>query len=87
MEIMNLLQKKKGEYITNDLQLLIVIPKSSKNLLNSKLVKFMDNEKLGLYHMFPLKYKIHTYLKTHLWECFPELPKINIELMKKILNK
>ena len=79
--------EKKGEYITNDLQLLIVIPKSSKNLLNYKLVKFMDNENLGLYHMFPLKYKIHTYLKTHLWECFPELPKINIELMKIILDK
>ena len=47
----------------------------------------MDNENLGLYHMFPLKYKIHTYLKTHLWECFPELPKINIELMKIILDK
>lgn len=79
--------EKKGEYITNELQLLIVIPKTSKNLLNFRLQKFMDDKKLGLYHMFPLKYKIHTYLKTHLWECFPELPKINIELMKNILNK
>lgn len=77
---------KKGDYITNELQLLIVIPKTSKNLLNSKLQKFMEDKKLGLYHMFPSKYKIHTYLKTHLWECFPELPKINIELMKKQLK-
>ena len=46
----------------------------------------MEDKSLGLYHMFPLKYKIHTYLKTHLWECFPELPKINIELMKNILK-
>ena len=78
--------QKNGEYITNELQLLIVIPKTSKNLLNDKLQKIMEDKKLGLYHMFPLKYKIHTYLKTHLWECFPELPKINIELMKKILK-
>ena len=35
--------------------------------------------------MFPTKFKIHTYLKTHLWECYPELPKINIELIKKII--
>ena len=75
--------EKMGEYITNELQLLIVIPKTSKNLLNEKLQKIMEDKTLGLYHMFPLKYKIHTYLKTHLWECFPELPKINIELMKK----
>ena len=78
--------EKMGEYITNELQLLIVIPKTSKNLLNEKLQKIMEDKTLGLYHMFPLKYKIHTYLKTHLWECFPELPKINIELMKKILK-
>lgn len=78
--------EKMGEYITNELQLLIVIPKISKNLLNEKLQKIMEDKTLGLYHMFPLKYKIHTYLKTHLWECFPELPKINIELMKKILK-
>jgi 5'-3' exonuclease len=78
--------EKMGEYITNELQLLIVIPKTSKNLLNNKLQKIMEDKTLGLYHMFPLKYKIHTYLKTHLWECFPELPKINIELMKNILK-
>lgn len=78
--------EKKGEYITNELQLLIVIPKTSKNLLNNKLQKIMEDKTIGLYHMFPSKYKIHTYLKTHLWECFPELPKINIELMKNILK-
>lgn len=78
--------KKMGEFITNELQLLIVIPKTSKNLLNNRLQKIMEDKTIGLYHMFPLKYKIHTYLKTHLWECFPELPKINIELMKNILK-
>jgi len=78
--------EKMGEFITNELQLLIVIPKTSKNLLNDRLQKIMEDKSIGLYHMFPLKYKIHTYLKTHLWECFPELPKINIELMRNILK-
>ena len=36
--------------------------------------------------MFPIKYNIHTFLKNHLWECCPELPKININYMKLILN-
>ena len=44
-----------------------------------------NNKSNEITHTLP-KYKIHTYLKTHLWECFPELPKINIELMKNILK-
>jgi 5'-3' exonuclease len=77
--------EKKGSFISNEIQLLIVIPKSSKKLLSEKLINLMENKNSGLYHMFPTNYKIHTYLKTHLWECFPELPKINIELIKKII--
>jgi 5'-3' exonuclease len=74
-----------GNYLDNDIQLLIVLPKSSNNLLNNKLKKYTEDINLGLYHMFPSKFHIHTYLKTHLWECYPELPKININLIKNIL--
>lgn len=75
-----------GEFISNEAQLLIVLPKSSNNLLNNSIKKYTEDINLGLYHMFPIKYKIHTYLKNHLWECYPELPKININYINKILN-
>ena len=72
-------------FITNNIQLLIVLPKTSNQLLPENIKKYTTDKDLGLYHMFPTKFKIHTYLKTHLWECYPELPKINIDLIKKII--
>jgi 5'-3' exonuclease len=76
----------KGTFISNEAQLLIVLPKSSNNLLKNSIKKYTNDINLGLYHMFPNKFIIHTYLKNHLWECCPELPKININYINSILN-
>lgn len=65
--------------ISSDIQLMIVMPKESKKLINKKYVKFMEDHTLGMYHYYPTTYKIHTYLKRHLWECEPVLPTINID--------
>ena len=40
----------------------------------------------GLFHMYPVKYKIQTFLKTHLWECCPILPLININYIKRVIE-
>ena len=56
------------------------------SLLKKKLKLYTENENKGLLHLFPRKYNIDTFLKTHLWECYPNLPKINIEHIKNILN-
>lgn len=74
---------KVGDYVSCYIQLLIVLPKTSKHLLNDRYKKYMDDINYGLYHMYPDKYIIQTFLKTHLWECNPVLPTINI---KYILN-
>ena len=58
---------------------------TGNNHLNNKLKKYNEDMNVGLYHMFPSNFHSHTYLKTHLWECYPELPKINIDLIKNIL--
>jgi len=75
-----------GSFISNEAQLLIVLPKSSNNLLKNSIKKYTTDINLGLYHLFPNKFKTHTYLKNHLWECCPELPKININYINSILN-
>ena len=67
-------------------QLLIVLPIESKNLMNVDYHKYIDNIKYGLKHLYPIEYKINTYLKTHLWECSPKLPIINIYYIKKIIS-
>lgn len=77
---------KKGSYIASYIQLLIVLPKESKALLKREHQKYMDDIYAGLYHMYPAKYKIQTFLKTHLWECSPILPVINLKYIERIVN-
>jgi len=73
------------EFTTN-MQLMIVLPIESKHLLLEKYQKMMDNQIMGLYHLYPRSYNIHTYLKTHLWECTPVLPTINIDHIRKHIS-
>lgn len=73
-------------YICPNIQLLIVLPRESSSLLKPKYKKYMENVYSGLYHMYPKKYKITTFLKTHLWECCPNLPLININYIKRVLE-
>lgn len=77
----------KGTFISNNMQLLIILPKQSKDLLEDNYKKYMEDIKYGLYHLYPDTYKINTFLKTHLWECSLYLPTINIDYITKILSK
>lgn len=71
--------------LTSVMQLMIVLPHESKHLIDTRYQKFMEDTKYGLYHLYPKSYPIRTYLKTHLWECAPYLPIINIEYIKTIM--
>ena len=75
--------KDKHVPLTTNIQLMIVLPYESKHLIDSRYQKFMEDTKYGLYHLYPKSYNIRTYLKTHLWECAPCLPTINIEHIRK----
>ena len=78
---------KNGTFVNSTIQLLIVLPKESSHLLSDKNKKYMHDVSEGLYHMYPEKYKIQTFLKTHLWECSPILPNINLKYILKIVNE
>ena len=80
-----IMQKNLQELSTN-LQLMIVLPVESKHLLESKYQQMMEDSKYGISHLYPKEYKIHTYLKTHLWESAPILPIINIEFLRNHIN-
>lgn len=75
-----------GTFVSSSIQLLIVLPKESKELLQPNNRKYMEDIKMGLLHLYPKSYKISTFLKTHLWECCPNLPVININNIIKIVN-
>lgn len=78
--------KTNENYIEPFIQLLIVLPIESNKLLNNKYRNYMTDKYNGLYHMYPSNYEIQTFLKTHLWECAPILPLININYIKKIIS-
>jgi len=66
--------------IQNYIQLLIVLPRESKTLLEEKYQKYF-NDNSCLYHLYPKQYKIQTFLKKHLWECEPILPIVNLKFI------
>ena len=77
---------KNNNFIEPAVQLLIVLPRESINLHSNKYKSFITDKYNGLYHMYPVNYDIQTFLKTHLWECAPILPLININYIKKIIS-
>jgi 5'-3' exoribonuclease 2 len=75
-----------NNFVPSYIQLLIVLPKYSVKLLSKKHQRYMLDIYSGLFHMFPIKYNIQTFLKTQLWECSPILPLINIDYIRKVLE-
>ena len=77
--------KSIGSYLNPEMQLLIILPKDSIQLISDKYKKYMLDISEGLYHLYPSQYKIQTFLKIHLWDCTPVLPNININKIKEII--
>lgn len=69
-----------------DLQLLMVLPPASQELVRPELRKIMTDVGLGCTHMYPVAFKIGTYLKTFLWECHPKLPPVEAEKLRALVN-
>jgi len=65
--------------------LLAMMPKSSIDLLPKKFQKFMKNDSPLAYY-YPDNFKEYMVLKRYSWECVPLLPKINVTLLRKIIN-
>jgi 5'-3' exonuclease len=69
-----------------DLQLLLVLPPASKELVKPKLRSIMSDISLGCTHYYPEKFSIPTYLKMYLWETSPNLPPIDIVKLLEVKN-
>ena len=75
-----------NNFVPSYIQLLIVLPKYSVKLLSKKHQRYMLDMYAGLFHMYPVKYNIQTFLKTQLWECSPILPLINLNYITRVLE-
>jgi 5'-3' exonuclease len=72
--------------ITNDLQLLMILPPDSKNLIKNKYHKLIEKNNSGVYHYYPKDFTISCYLKKWLWLCKPRLPDIDIKYLHSKIN-
>jgi len=74
-----------GIHIDSTIQLLMVLPPQSKQLVPKVYQPLVDQVVSGCVHYFPTKFRYQTFLKTQLWECIPMLPPIDLEhLYKKV---
>jgi 5'-3' exonuclease len=71
------LQAENTNTVSPLVQLLMVLPPSSKNLLPLNITSVMTDPSRGLLHCYPSTFKISMYLKRQLWECIPILPDIS----------
>lgn len=69
------------------LQLLLVLPPQSCNLLPAYARPLMTDIDYGCVHEYPQKFTLLTYLKTKMWECCPNIPNINKSNIVKQLEK
>ena len=68
--------------ITIPLQLLMILPPSSKHLIDHhKHKELMSNIDKGVLHYYPIDFHVDTYLKNWLWLCEPKLPDIDLKLL------
>lgn len=72
-------------FVSPDTQLLCIMPKASYDILPKKVKQVMTDSAKGCTHMYPTEYQVQTYLKTHLWECTPVLPWIDITQIQNAL--
>lgn len=59
------------------IQLLLVLPPQSIELLPQNLQSIMKDISKGCVHYYPVEFEVQTYLKTKMWECSPLIPQID----------
>lgn len=75
------------QFVHPHVQLLCIMPLASAPVLPRKVREVMQDPGLGCTHMFPTGFALQTYMKTHLWECTPILPMLDIACFKHALSE
>jgi 5'-3' exonuclease len=68
-------------------QLLCVLPKQSSYLISEEYRWLMNNFNSPLIHLYPNEFEIDLLYKTKYWQGIPILPDLEIDLIKKTINK
>ena len=70
------------------IQLLIVLPPSCSDMIPYAPIKhLMISIESGIYHYFPRKFDVETFLKQKLWECHPIMPILVLSELKNYIAR
>lgn len=86
-ELLVNLQKPSIINIDSIMQMLMVLPPQSSNLVPSLYRELMCNLSSNCVQYFPHHFKFTTFLKAQLWECNPILPQIDIDHLQECVVK
>ncbi len=69
--------------------LVVIPPQLLETVLDDrdKWLHVVNDISYGQSHLFPVAFRIRTYLKTHLWECIPDIPNVNITNLHSALTR
>jgi len=73
---------KPNQPVTPDVQLLLILPPQSSDLLNPKLQKLMFNIDSPIIFQYPSDFQIDMMDHRFRWECYPILPNVDLNLTK-----
>lgn len=67
-----------------DLHLLSVLPAASMHLLEPAVLRDVAHRlELGCVHMYPIRFRVLTYLRRHASECWPVLPRMCVRRLQR----
>lgn len=70
-------------HVPASLHLLAVLPVSNAHLLiPAALAQVHSDPALGCAHMYPYRFGVRTYLRSHLWQCQPALPALDLTRLR-----
>lgn len=73
--------------VSSDLQLLMVLPPQSIDIIPKYLMPIMTNIQYGCAHYYPTHFQLSTYLKYFGWEVVPVLPDLDVFHLSAIVKK
>lgn len=85
--IINEIKFSEGKPLKPFVQLLCVLPQQSNYLLPQTLRKLMTNYHSTLSHLYPIDFDQDFLNKTKYWMAIPDLPPLEIDLVKYIFSK
>jgi 5'-3' exoribonuclease 1 len=84
-EMQDTLTTTSGPEIDKVMQMLMVLPAHSKEIVPQKFRLLYSDMNKGCVHFYPLRFVFSCFLKTQLWECSPILPKIDLAHLHKCI--